>query len=164
MSGKSLLSARMMLKSFGLILVIATAYLAGTLASPAFTQAPTPQYIEVGYMKVDAGKEQEYLELEQLWKSVHQELVKAGKKKSWSLYGVGFSGTQSEYNYVTVSVFDKWQDLENQYPNEFFTKAHPNMTLDEISVKTVNARQLVRNEVWTLIDHAGISLTETTNK
>ncbi len=154
MSGKTLVSTRRIFKTFGLLLVIAASYLAGTLASPALTQSKPPQYVIVGYMKVEPDKEQQYLDLEQLWKPVHQELIKAGKKKSWSLYGVNYAGTGEEYNYLTVNVYDKYGELENPYPSEFFGKAHPKMELSEIVSRTIDARKLVRSELWTLIDQA----------
>ena len=152
MSGKALVNTRRIFKTFGLLLVIVASYLAGTLTSPALTQSRPPQYLVVDYMKVEPGKEQEYLDLEKLWKTVHQELIKAGKRKSWSLYGVGFTGTGNEYNYVTFNVYDKYGDLENPYPAEFLAKAYPNMGLSEVISRVTTVRKLVRSELWTLID------------
>src|SRR5206468_5092366 len=92
----------MSMRPLGLSLIIGASFLAGTMVPAAGTQSsatPTPsnavKYVEVDYMKVDPAKTTEYLKIEQdLWKPLHQELVKKGQVKSWTLYGVQFpSGT-----------------------------------------------------------------------
>jgi hypothetical protein len=153
MKHKSVLT---ILKLVALAAVMAVSYLAGNLTSPAWTQGTISQYVQVDYMKVEPGKLQSYLELEQLWKPVHEELVKAGKKKSWALYGVAFAGAKDEYNYLTVNVFDRFEDIEDQYPPEFFKRAHPDKDPEAINQKTVETRTMVYSDVWILIDEVGM--------
>ncbi len=147
----------MKLRHLMLAVVIVASFLAGTLVPTASTQSKTVKYVEVDYMKVEPGKEADYLKVEQdLWKPVHQERVKNGKLKSWSLYALQFpSGTDEKYDFVTVNVFDQFGQLENPYANaeELLAKVHPGMKLSDFINRTDSARRLVRSEVWALIDH-----------
>ncbi|MDP6457455.1 MAG: hypothetical protein QF669_08410, partial [Candidatus Marinimicrobia bacterium] len=53
----------------------------------------------VSYMKVEPGNTQEYLEVEKIWKKIHQTRLEKGMIKFWGLYSVMYTGTASEYNY-----------------------------------------------------------------
>ena len=90
-----------------------------------------------------------------LWKPIHQDYVKNGKKRSWSFYWVQFpSGADEKYDYVTVNSFDNFAQLEEPYTNlpEVVKKIHPNMKIEEFGEKTQSPRRLVREEMWMLID------------
>ena len=140
-------------------MAIALAYIAGTLTPVALTQnqATVPlQYIEVDYMKVPEGGLQEYLEIEQLWRPVHEELIKTGKKKAWGLYGLPFAGANDEYNYVTLNIFEQFEQMENQYPPDIFSRVHPGMNYEQIDAKTLKARTQVRSDIWILVDQVGL--------
>jgi len=115
----------------------------------------TSRYVAVDYMKVKPGGEQAYLDLEQkIWKPIHQQRVKSGMISSWGLYALVFpGGSNNEYNYGTVNFYKNFADMENPFSNEIFTKALPNMALSELASKTYGARDLVRSEVWELIDY-----------
>ena len=120
------------------------------------TPQPTPsRHVTIDYMKVKPGGEQAYLDLEQkLWKPVHQLRVKSGLGGSWQLYALLYpGGSGTEYNYGTANFFKNFTDLENPYPGDLFARALPNMALSELEAKTMSARDLVRSEVWELIDY-----------
>jgi hypothetical protein len=146
---------------FWLPVVIASSFLAGTLVSTGRAQQSPrkpPKYIQVDYMKVQPANENDYVKLEQeQWKPIHQERIKQGKIRSWYFFGVGFpSGSETKYNFVTVNTFDQWGQLENPYADSvpMVQKVHPGTNIDEFLTRTSKARELVRTEVWELIDQA----------
>jgi hypothetical protein len=150
----------MKLKYLGLVTVIALSFLAGTLVPTALTQSkPSSQYVSVNYMKVDPGRENQYVQMErEVWKPIHQQRVKDGKMKAWSLYEVRFPGGDNrEYGYLTVETYDSIQDVEGSYGDSaYFTsllkKVHPDKTVTTLEVQAINNRRLVRSEVLKLVD------------
>ena len=141
--------------------VIVLSFLAGTLVTTGRAQQSArkpPKYIEVDYMKVQPGHEEEYVKLEQeQWKPMHQERIKQGKIRSWYLFGVNFpSGSETKYNFVTINTFDQFGQLENPYADfeQLAGKVHPGTNLEDLGARTGKARDMVRSEVWELIDQA----------
>ncbi len=138
--------------------VAVTSFFAGTLVPAASTDTKSPKYIEVDYMKVSPGKDADYLKIEQeMWKPLHQERIKQGLVRSWSLYALQFpSGSAEKYDYVTVNAFDQFSQLENPYANadKMLAKLHPGVKADDFIDRTDKTRSLVRSEVWVLIDKA----------
>src|SRR5712692_640357 len=142
-------------KSFALPLVSIVSFIAGGLVSFAPTathaqaqnQAKGPKYLLVDYMKVNPGKDADYYRLEHdIWKPIHQEFVKDGKKRFWSFYGVRFpSGADEKFDYVTVNGFDNFAQIEEPYTNlpEVVKKIHPNMKMEELGEKTESPRRIV---------------------
>jgi hypothetical protein len=143
---------------FWMPVVAVTSFFVGTLVPAASTDTKAAKYFEVAYMKASPGKDADYLKIEQeMWKPLHQELIKQGMVRSWSLYGLQFpSGTAEKYDYVTVNAFDQFGQLENPYANfdKALTKVHPGVKVDDFIDRTEKARNLVRSEVWVLIDRA----------
>ena len=117
-------------------------------------EAPSPLYLRLDYMNVEPANTGTYIELEQqTWKPVHQELIEAGHLVGWNLYAVRFpGGTENGYNFVTVNVYDDLADLETPYPEEVFTRVHGDADLSELAERTYAARDLVRSELWVLLD------------
>jgi hypothetical protein len=148
-------------KYLWLPLVIVSSFIAGTLVPTGRAQQGAqkpPKYIEVDYMKATPGHENEYVKLEQeQWKPIHQERIKQGKIRSWYFFGVRYpSGSESKYDFVTVNTFDQFGQMENPYPDldKLITKVHPGMNLDDFGSRTTKSRDLVRSEVWELIDQS----------
>jgi len=138
--------------------VAVTSFFAGTLVPTGSIDTKSAKYIEVDYMKASPGKDADYLKVEQeMWKPLHQERIKQGLVRSWSLYGLQFpSGTAEKYDYVTVNAFDQFSQLENPYANfgKTLTTVHPGVKADDLFDRTEKTRNLVRSEVWVLIDKA----------
>jgi len=139
--------------------VIVSSFIAGTLVPIGRAQQTLkkpPKYVEVNYMKAAPGHENEYMKLEQeQWKPIHAERIKQGKVRSWYFFEVRFpSGTESKYDFVTVNTFDQFGQMENPYGDfdQLIRKVHPGMNLDDFGSRTNKARDLVRSEVWELID------------
>lgn len=138
-----------------LALAVLAGFTAGSLLpTAAMTQKPEGAYLQVSYMKVAPGKSDEYLALEKdLWMPVHKERLKAGKIRSWSLYGLRSpGGSETPYNYAVVTAYDKWQDLEDSGYTDLFKKIHPDKPMADISRRTTEARDMVRLETWDLIE------------
>ena len=134
--------------------LIPAAFLLGTLVNTGFTQqAANPAVVEVGCMKIDPLKEEEYLKMEHdLWRPVHQERIKQGHMRSWTLYSVRFpSGSKNECDYRTVNVYNSLADMERPI-GEVFTKVHPNVPLADVGRRTVTARDFRTGEVWYQVD------------
>lgn len=135
--------------------LIPTAFLLGTFVNTGFTQqaAATPTIVEVGCMKVDPLKEDEYLKLEHdLWRPVHQERIKQGHMRSWTLYAVRFpAGSQSECDYRTVNVYNSLADIDRPIA-PVFAKVHPNVPISDVVRRTISARDLTRGELWYQVD------------
>jgi len=136
----------------------AGAFLAGSLSSVASTQAQQtqrPSVYVVNFIKTNAAKYQEYLQLErETWKPVHQERIRVGQMRSWALYGVQYPfGTSLEYDFVTIDTYAALADAERDI-SAVFAKVHPSSPLSDIGSRTEAARSIVRGEVWSRIDSA----------
>lgn len=112
------------------------------------------KYIEVDYMKVKPGNEGLYIDVEKnIWKPVHREFIKAGTRVGWSLWGQVFpSGSASDYQYVTANLFSDFAKIGAADYNDAFKKAHPGEDIDALSEKTAKSRDLVRSELWEVLD------------
>lgn len=130
----------------------------GSLVSEARSQAtlaaqPEPVYL-VNFMKVRSDHTAvEYEQMErEIWRPIHQESVRAGRMLSWSLYRVQFPhGTRTEYDYVTVDAFASLEDAERDM-TDILARVYPNMTTADAISRAVQTRDLVRGELWALID------------
>ncbi len=147
----------MQLRRLVLPALIPTAFLIGTFVSTGFTQqqpAPDPLVVSVAFMKVDPTKHEEYRRLErEIWRPMHQERIRQGQMRSWTVYAVRFpSGTKRDYDYAVVNTYNSVADMERSIV-DLIPKIHPNVSVAEISRRTGAARELVRGEMWYQIDH-----------
>ncbi|SVD45971.1 uncharacterized protein METZ01_LOCUS398825, partial [marine metagenome] len=109
----------------------------------SFSFAQSRAFVTFDYMNVKPANVGEYLNLEgKVWKPVHKEFQNRGIEVSWSLYMVRGSGTQNHYNYVTVSVYDGLESLDNDQSlfNEIISKVYSNEELDGFWNRTSEAR------------------------
>lgn len=107
-------------------------------------------YAIVNFMKARPGQDPVELEME-VWKPVHQQLIKSGKRTGWDVYGVAFpSGTEAEYDYITVDYFRGMENMELSGADmeKAFNAAHPGKTWGEFGDKTTKARDMARSEVY----------------
>lgn len=110
-------------------------------------------FVELNYMK---SLTPDYAQIEsEIWKPIHQERVRRGDMLDWSLYSVRF-GDRSEYDYVTVNVYESMDDVEGLGAfDELVSAVHSDESPDELVLQAVNARQLVRSELWSMVDQVG---------
>lgn len=140
---KHLRSAMRRFLTVSLLTVLFTVLLIGTTSTSWSQDSP---FMLVEYMKVKPGMNDKYLESEsQHWKPVHQSRVKDGTILDWSLYRIAHpSGTSTEYDYVTVTVFANYDKMENPMNLDHFKTAHPNGNPDKMMEQTSNSRNLVK--------------------
>jgi hypothetical protein len=115
------------------------------------TAAPY-KYVEIDYMKVKEGKDEQYLKSEREdWKPVHQSLVDQGKRANWGLWARGFpGGTGYNYDYVTSNGFTTYSQMDDGDYIETFNKVHAGKNQQEMLDRTNQSRDLVHSELWEL--------------
>ncbi|RKD92824.1 hypothetical protein [Mangrovibacterium diazotrophicum] len=113
-----------------------------------------PKFVQVDYMRVKQGEDGEYLKMEdQVWKPIHEQFIKAGTRAGWSLWGRVYpSGYGLDYQYITVNDFKDFSQLGQADYNAAMKAAHPGEDMGKISQETNETRELVRSELWELID------------
>lgn len=127
----------------------------GNYAYPGGGESPGPhKYIVVNYMKTIPGGN--FMQVEnELAKPVSQELIKNGDWAGWSLWSNVFPrGTGMESNVVTVDYYPDFTKLGSMNYQEAFKKAHPDKEWSEFGEKIGNSRNMVRSELWKVIDSA----------
>ena len=112
------------------------------------------KYIQVDYMKVKPGNEAAYVDVEKnIWKPIHNEFIKAGSRVGWSLWSQVFPGGSAlDHQFVTVNYFPDFQKIGVADYTAAFGKAHAGKNIDEFDSKTANSRDLVRSELWQVLD------------
>jgi len=118
--------------------------------------APDPKFIEVDYMKVEQGKDGAYLNVEdKVWKPIHQQFINAGTRAGWSVWGRIYpSGYGLDYQYLTVNDFAEFSQIGKADYVAAAKAAHPKEDMDTIGKETNNSRELVKSELWELLDVA----------
>ena len=123
----------------------------------SFSFAQSRAFVTFDYMNVKPANVSEYLNLEgEVWKPVHKEFQNRGMEVSWSLYMVRGAGTQNHYNYVTVSVYDGLESLDNDQSlfNEIISKVYSNEELDGFWNRTSEARSHTGQDIFFVYDQA----------
>ena len=141
------LSSRNLVKS-NLIIRQASAYPDG---------GPVPfKYLQVDYMKVKPGEEGNYIDVEKnIWLPIHKEFIKAGTRVGWSLWSQQFpGGSELDHQFAAVNYFSDFSKIGMANYVDAFNKAHPGKDINELFEKTGKSRDLVRSELWELLDAA----------
>jgi hypothetical protein len=114
-------------------------------------QGDGPLFFIVDYMKATPGKSAEYVQAEMgVWKKIHQERKKRGLIESWYLYSVRYTGTSSEYDYVTVTSVRGFDKLENPWGDLFDGGMEKLLTKEQVAAANgiVSLRNLLRTEIY----------------
>ena len=113
---------------------------------------PAP-FLNVAFMKVPPGGESAYVEVEKLWKKMHEVRVKEGTLVSWGVYARLLpEGSDYPYNFATTNAYARYKDLNGLDFQAAFQKANLGMTVNELAERTGKSRDLVRGEIWVLVD------------
>ena len=121
-----------------------------TILLVLFTIALKGQIVAVvDYMKVPVSKQDAYLATEKQWKTLHQNRVDAGSILGWELYYVRNSGTQSPYNFATVTIYENFAKTEAPFSDADFKKAFGNNAAEVLN-KTTASRDLIYSETYQL--------------
>lgn len=110
------------------------------------------QYIVVNYMKTIPGGNFMQIE-EEMAKPVSQKLIENGNWAGWTVWSNVFPRGQSmEANVVTVDYYPDFSTIGTVNYRQAFEQAHPGKDWSEFAQKIGNSRNLVRSELWKLID------------
>ena len=128
--------------------------LAALLDSTQLNPQPLPPFAEINFHKVEPGQGPAYNELlRKYWKPLHEERVKRGLLKSWMRFGVRYpQGTEREYGHFSITFFDKFEQLETQYPPDLLSKVWPGVTFADVVAQSNATRKTVRTQLLTLVD------------
>lgn len=103
----------------------------------------------VDFMKVPTNGGTDYVAIEKQWKTLHQMRVDAGEIIGWELYAVRNTGTNSTYNYATVTIYENFAKTENWVSDDELKKAFGEKP-DDFMKKTEASRNLVNTESYFL--------------
>lgn len=134
-----------------LVSVLVIGFAASSILVPVTAPAQTVPslFVVVDYMKVKPENTSRYLEVEQeIWKPMHQERIKQGIIVGWYLYAVEFAGSNEEYNYVVISLYDNAEKLENPWSAGIPAQVHPKKQLGELMERTYASRENVKTELY----------------
>lgn len=123
-------------------------------AQPPSAAAQRPTFLLVAFMRVPPGGEQEWLKVEQQWKSMHTARVQEGSIQSWAAIEQMVPGDDSERPiYATVTTYREWPDPTKTNWAGLFKKAGPKTAdMNVLMQQTEAARQVVRREIWAVLD------------
>jgi L-rhamnose mutarotase len=114
------------------------------------------KYQMINFMKVKDEKAEEYYNMEtKLVKPMHVEMMKTGGRSAWGLYSRVLGGEGQPFNYVTSDFYNKWEDMAAASDfQKILAKVHPGMTAKAYEKKIFDARSMVNQELWELLDSA----------
>lgn len=126
-----------------MLLLLANAGIAQDVDAPTI-------YVSVDCMK---SRSPDYALLEsEIWKPMHEELVRRGNRHSWSLYWVMY-GDRSRCDYYTVTTFYGEEQLNAGLPvADVFDDVHEGGDLEEAMGRTWASREHVATALWQLVD------------
>jgi Zn-dependent M28 family amino/carboxypeptidase len=112
------------------------------------------KYAVMDFMKVKPGMVDEYLKVEREdWKPLHQVLTNEGNRAGWTLWDYSIpGGTGSSHDFVTTMLFDDYAKIKEANDAEAFKRAHPNGDLAASVARTRASRDVIRTEIWEVID------------
>lgn len=110
----------------------------------------------VGYMKVPPGGSEEYLSMErEIWEPLWSVAVEEELRTGWAVLEKWFpGGTEYPYDYVAVNSYGQLGDIAAPITDEHWERAHPGADLDAMFERTLGSREMVRTELWRVVDHA----------
>lgn len=133
-------------------------FLLGGFPEAAKAQENEPVFYVIDYMKTKPGMNDDYLEMEQAWKKIHQARIDAGKLEAWGLQAVlSPAGTNAEYNYITYNRYVGNEQLAAHFETPMITmeQIEDILTEEELErvMRTEETRDGVKSEVWRLVDN-----------
>lgn len=120
------------------------------------------KYVQVDYMKTAPNKGAEYVKTErEMFKPVHADFVKQGKKDDWGLYSLDMPYSEtSNYDYFTANFFSTTTQMTSGNYAETFKKLFPKLDMNVIWNNMNGLRKMYRSELWKL----GVYVDQTNTK
>ncbi len=114
------------------------------------------KYLIMDYMEVPTGRDLDYLMLEdEIAKPIHSERIDGDKMAGWEAYSlISPGGTNYGYNFSTGNHFDSLAHIEFGFTEEVINRALADANIPELFNTIYSTRQLVKSELWELIDYA----------
>ncbi len=134
-----------------MIKLIYTTFLTLILCSSiSFAQTQRSDYKKIDYIKVDAGKSQQFLTtVEEKMKPAYQKMINDGTIRSWRLYAVRYpGGERSNYNMISVVTAPEVNTFEDAFSKlesmQFMPASDGEKEIREMASMT----QLAASEIW----------------
>jgi len=145
------------MKHLSFIAACALSFVFGTFVplthSHAQTSAPTRTFYQISFMKTKLGQDALKMERE-LWKPIHTNLINSGQINSWTVMQPVYGGPHP-YDYITVETSNSLDAFSHMDYEQLMTKAWGKEKLESGSAQTMNARDMIGNEIWVGVE--GIS-------
>lgn len=107
--------------------------------------------VQINFMTVPQANADAYIEAERnVWKPIHAEASKAGMMNDWMLAGRVFPrGTEWAGNYITIDMFDSFEQMSRMNMWDAAEKAHPDKeNLGDVLTASSELREISRSETW----------------
>jgi hypothetical protein len=122
-----------------------------------FVTGKTPEafkYAVMDFMKVKDGMIDLYLKVEREdWKALHQVLTNDGNRVGWVLWDYMIpGGTGSPHDFMTAMLFTDYAKIKAADDAAAYKRAHPAGSLQTSVADTRRARDVVRTEIWEVVD------------
>lgn len=118
-------------------------------------EAKTSKYFIMDYMDVQVGMEYAYQMMEdEVALPIHRHRMEINQMNGWELFSLIVpGGTEYGYNFATGNYFSDLRHFEFGFTEEIIRQSHPETDINEINETFSETRDLVRSEVWELIDY-----------
>jgi len=110
-------------------------------------------YMTMDYMKVAAGKNPDYLMLEEeIAKPIHQQRIDKKSMAGWEVYSlISPNGSNYGYNFSTANFFNRASHIEFGFTNEIINQSMgDNANVSELFNTIYSTRDRVKVELWKL--------------
>jgi hypothetical protein len=117
--------------------------------------AKPSRYFGMDYMKVRPGMEYAYQMMEdEEARPVHETRMEIGTMKGWELFSlITPGGTEYGYNFATGNYYNYLKNIEFGFTEEVIRRSHPETNINEFFENIDRTRDLVRSEIWELVDY-----------
>lgn len=119
-----------------------------------------PLYLLFEFMKVNGGRNGDYLKVEEFWSGIHKQRVADKSILGWDLWYMIPSGTGQASQYLTVTLFPSLEGMlkaiESLDVMSYAKKAYPGKTDKELAAmldQTIKSRDLAYQVLFRKIDN-----------
>lgn len=112
------------------------------------------RYIIMNYMNVGLGYEYEYQMFEdEIARPLHEARMERDQMEGWELQELIVpGGLNYGYNFSTMDYFEKLNHIEFGFTDELIRHTHPNTNINDFFENIYRTRELVKLEVWELVE------------
>lgn len=113
------------------------------------------RYFGMDFMQVRSGQEYAYQMMEdEVARPLHETRMENGTMKGWELFSIVTpGGTEYGYNFATGNYYQNLRDIEFGFTDEIIRANHPGTNINEFFEEIENTRDLVRSDLWELVDY-----------